>query len=393
MTNPPDWLMAKNIQSVFKLLKKNGGQGRIVGGAVRDHLLGVAIGDIDFCSTHTPQQLIEIAQQNNVRYIETGVKYGTVTLIINHQPFEVTSLREDVETNGRHAKVVYGTSFEKDAMRRDFTFNALYMDANGQAFDPLGTGIRDLADRKVKFIGNAKQRIEEDYLRILRYFRFIARFGFEYDQEDYAQIPQLVTGLTQLSAERLLVEFKRIYESKFLIEALGLMCDCKIFEQLFKTKAVLNKLEYLQNTTLTNKNIWLIRFRLSVPHVDSQIIVKRLKPSRKDQKILNQLNQLNHILSLNDVQLAREIYRHGHDMIADNLIHFAAETNFNFEFLQQKLSFVKGFEIPTFPIKGADLFDLGFEAGPQMGQKIKQLESMWLESGFKLSKQDLLTAI
>ena len=393
MTIQPDWLNTSNIQLVFKLLAQNGGQGRIVGGAVRDHLLGATIGDVDFCSTHTPQQLIEIAQKNHIKYIETGVKYGTVTLIINHHPFEVTSLREDVETDGRHAKVIYGTSFEKDAMRRDFTFNALYMDANGRIFDPLGTGIADLADRKIKFIGDAQQRIEEDYLRILRYFRFIARFNFDYDPDDYAKIPKLVAGLAQLSAERLLVEFKRIYESDFLVPALRMMSECGIFKQVFDSDIQLDRLEYLTNNTLTDKNIWLIRFRLCFPNVNMKSLIKNLKLSNKDQKILNQLNQLSNILNLDQAHLAREIYSHGYEMVRHNLIHFAAETNFDFESLQQKLNTAKDFEIPTFPVKGTDLFDLGLKAGPDMGKLIKRLETMWLESDFKLNKQELLTAI
>lgn len=393
MTQQLDWLKAENIQSVFRLLQKNDGTGRIVGGAVRDHLLAMPIGDVDFCSTHTPQQLIKIAQQNNIRYVETGVKYGTVTLIINHQPFEVTALREDVETDGRHAKVIYGTSFQKDAMRRDFTFNALYMDAKGEIYDPLGTGITDLNNRKIKFIGNAKQRIAEDYLRILRYFRFIARFDFNYDAADYAQIPKSVIGLEQLSAERLLGEFKRIYESQFLIKALALMAKCKIFEQVFNSKANLEKLEYLQIHTLNDQNVWLVQLKLSLKNIDSLSLGKCLKLSKKDQKTLNQLNQLSDVLNLSEDELSRQIYTQGQDMIRNNLIHFAAETNFNFGHLERKLDFIKNFKIPTFPIKGADLFELGFKAGPDMGQKIKQLEARWLNSNFTLTKSELLKAI
>ncbi|PCI86003.1 MAG: hypothetical protein COB24_11175 [Hyphomicrobiales bacterium] len=393
MIQQAKWLKAKNIQSVFKLLHQNGGTGRIVGGAVRDHLLAVAIGDVDFCSTHSPEQLIKIAKQNNVRYIETGVKYGTVTLIINHQPFEVTSLREDVETDGRHAKVIFGASFKKDAMRRDFTFNALYMDAQGEVFDPLGTGIADLEHRKIKFIGNAKQRIEEDYLRILRYFRFIARFGFDFDAADYQKIPKLVAGLEQLSAERLLVEFKRIYESEFIVRALGLMAECKIFEQVFKSKIKLDNLEYLQINTLSYNSIWLIQLKLSMQNINDKSIGKCLKLSNKDQKILNQLNQLSTILSLDKDELSREIYNDGQELIRNNLIYFAAESNFDFILLKQKLNFVENFEIPIFPIKGADLFDLGYKAGPDMGKLIKQLETKWLNSNFKLAKSALLKAI
>lgn len=393
MTKQPNWLTAKNIQKIFTLLSQNSREGRIVGGAVRDHLLGVNIGDVDFCSTHTPQQLIEIAKQNNIRYIETGVKYGTLTLMLDGQPFEVTSLREDVETDGRHAKVIYGNSFKEDAKRRDFTFNALYMNASGEIFDPLGSGIADLADRKIKFIGNASLRIEEDYLRILRYFRFIARFNFEYDKNDYEQISNLVSGLSQLSAERIYAEIKRTYQSPYLINALKLMSDCQICNQLFGTDVDISKLRYLQNNSLSFKNIWLIRFRLSFSNISVKNLNSVLKMSNRDQKTLNQMNQLSGILSSSDAHLAKEIYQSGKPMVVDNLLCFAAETNFNFDKLQQKLNFVKSYEIPALPIKGADLFAKGYEAGPKMGQKIKQLEQQWLASDFSLSKSQLLASL
>lgn len=393
MSKQPNWLNAQNIQKVFKLLAQNNGEGRIVGGAVRDHLMGVEIGDIDFCSTHRPEELIKIAKNNKIRYVETGVKYGTVTLILDGKPFEVTSLRQDVETDGRHAKVIYGTDFKQDAMRRDFTINALYIDAQGKIYDPLGSGLTDLRHRKIKFIGNAAKRIEEDYLRILRYFRFIARFGFEYEQADFTQIKNLVSGLDQLSAERLLAEIKGIYQGEFLIHALQLMAECEIFNQIFKTQVSQDRVQYLQENRLRLKNIWLIRFRLSLPNLSIETAIKRLKPSNKHQKILNQMNQLPEILQINQNELSKLIYQNGKQMIAQNLVYFAAETNFDFATLQQKLAHVEQFDIPTFPINGADLFAKGFKAGPEMGQKIKQLENLWLSSDFSLTKWALLKAI
>lgn len=389
MTKQPKWLKAKNIQAVFTLLAQNGGEGRIVGGAVRDHLMNVAIGDIDFCSTHTPQQVIEVAKKNNIKYIETGVKYGTVTLILDGQPFEVTALREDVATDGRHAEVIYGTDFKRDAMRRDFTFNALYMDADGKILDPLGTGITDLKDHKIKFIGNAAARIKEDYLRILRYFRFIARLGFDYDATDYAQIAPLVAGLDQLSAERLLAEFKRIYQSAHLLHGLKLMAECKIFKQIFNVQVNLGQLDYLQNNKLNVDYIWLVQFKLSLPNADG----KKLKLSNKDQKTLGQLNNFPDVLNSDDAHLGQNTYRHGKAVMCQNLTYFAAETNLDFTALKQKLDFVESFKIPTFPINGQDLFELGFKAGPEMGKKIKQLETEWLSSNFTMTKQQLLTAI
>ncbi len=385
-----NWLYADNIQQIFKLLAQNGGEGRIVGGAVRDHLLNVTIGDIDFCSTHTPDALIALAQKNNIRYIETGIQYGTLTLMLGGQAFEVTSLRQDIDSDGRHAKVIYSTDFKQDAARRDFTFNALYMTMNGEIIDELGGGIADAIAKNIKFIGNASKRIEEDYLRILRYFRFISRFGLNINDGDYQQIPAMVAGLNQLSAERLLAEFKRIYKGEHLLHALMLMNEVGIFKQLFMMDAQLNKLVYFDKYKADFDQKWLILMALSLPNVDHKLLSKKLKLSKVENKVLSWIENLPKLLRLTEQQLAVQIYKQGKAAICVKVFYDAANANYDLIELALKLHFIDAFIIPKLPVKGADLLAKGMQAGRALGAELKRLEQHWLEHDFKPNKNELL---
>ncbi len=379
-----DWLKTNAVQNVFKLLAKNGGEGHIVGGAVRDYLLNVSIGDIDFCSTHTPEQLIKLAQEHNIRSIETGIKYGTITLICEGQSFEVTSLREDVKTDGRHAQIAYGKTILEDAKRRDFTFNALYMTADGTILDPLGCGIDDAKTNTIKFIGNAGKRIKEDYLRILRYFRFIGRFGLNIDGTDYNQILPLVQGLDQLSAERIQAEFKHIFQSKHSVLAAELMQESQIFLQIFNMKANLEPLKYISQNHLNFNDKWLVQLALILPNTP---IGEILKLSKREQKILKNLDT-----QIGD-DLEKEIYKSGKKTIINRLVFHAASANSNADKLKLDIKFTEQFSIPTFPLKGQDLLEQGYKPSPEIGIKLKRLETLWLEQGFTPTKAELLRVL
>ena len=205
-----DWLKARETQAVFDALSRSGAETRVVGGAVRNALLGLPIGEIDIATTATPDEVIALAERAGLKAVPTGIEHGTVTVIANGQPFEITTLRRDVETYGRHAKIAFTNSWEDDAKRRDFTLNALYADRDGRVFDPLG-GLADLEAGRVRFIGDAEARIREDYLRILRFFRFNAYYGKGgLDVEGLRAAVRLRDGVGQLSAERIGGEIKRI---------------------------------------------------------------------------------------------------------------------------------------------------------------------------------------
>jgi poly(A) polymerase len=195
-----EWLKRPETKRVFAALSADGVETRAVGGAVRNTLLGLPVTEIDLATTALPEQVMALARKAGLKAIPTGIEHGTVTVVVDGAPFEVTTLRRDVETYGRHATVAFTEDWEEDARRRDFTLNALYAGSDGTVFDPLG-GYADLVAGRVRFIGEAEARIKEDYLRILRFFRFNAYYGKgPLDPEGLQASVRLRAGLDQLSA-------------------------------------------------------------------------------------------------------------------------------------------------------------------------------------------------
>ncbi|MDG2340400.1 MAG: CCA tRNA nucleotidyltransferase, partial [Paracoccaceae bacterium] len=200
-----EWFQNVETQTVLSVLSEGGMQAYMVGGCVRNALLGAAVSDIDISTDALPETVTKLAALAGLKVIPTGIDHGTVTVISGGVPHEITTYRKDIETDGRRAVVAFSTSIEEDAKRRDFTMNALYADASGEIYDPLG-GIGDLNDRRIRFIGNAKDRIQEDYLRILRFFRFSAWYGdlsLGFDPDALAAIGASLAGLETLSNERI----------------------------------------------------------------------------------------------------------------------------------------------------------------------------------------------
>ena len=205
-------IITENVYFILDLLEKYGHETRIVGGAVRNSLLNLPISDIDIATTALPQEVIEIFKKNEISVIPTGIEYGTVTVIFKKIPYEITTLREDIQTFGRKAVVKFTKSFEKDSKRRDFTINAIYMNKNSEIFD-FHHGLNDISARNIRFIGNASERIREDYLRILRYYRFVAKYGeYRFNPEYLSIINNLKSEMHILSSERIIGEFLKIFE-------------------------------------------------------------------------------------------------------------------------------------------------------------------------------------
>lgn len=208
------WLVRPETRAVFDALARAGHEARAVGGSVRNALLGLPVNDVDIATPATPEAVTAAARAAGLAAHPTGIDHGTVTVVSGHIPHEVTTLRRDVETDGRRAVVAYSTDWAEDAARRDFTINALYADADGRVFDPRGTGLPDLDARAVRFIGDADARIREDYLRILRFFRFSACYSAgRCDEEGLAACARNRAGLTRLSAERVHAESIKIFAS------------------------------------------------------------------------------------------------------------------------------------------------------------------------------------
>lgn len=226
----------KNLQELVQIFRNEGHEIRIVGGAVRDYLRGVPCKDIDLCTTATPAEMVAISEKLNLHMIPTGLQHGTVTFVMHHEPFEVTTLRVDTETDGRHATVSFTRSFEADAARRDLTINAMSMDPiTGQVFDYFG-GEEDLTNRQIRFVGDAVQRVEEDYLRVWRWFRFSAMMSNRQTPIEYFDIfnrISMVDDMKKISGERIWAELKKILtiRNEFNTEVFMLL-NCKMFNHI-----------------------------------------------------------------------------------------------------------------------------------------------------------------
>ncbi len=235
------WLQNKNLQNLMKVLNPC----MAVGGCVRDHLMNVDFqNEIDLATSLLPETVIDLAKKAGFKVIPTGLQHGTVTCVMGKDVFEVTTLRVDVETDGRHASVEFSESWEEDAKRRDLTINSLYVDMHGKVYDFVG-GMEDIKSGCIKFIGDPELRIQEDYLRILRFFRFFARYGKEYDQKSLLACGKYVRFLTQIARERCINEILKLLESDNYIKVLKMMDDINIWEYCDFPKPDFNALEKL----------------------------------------------------------------------------------------------------------------------------------------------------
>jgi len=241
-----EWLQRPATAAVFAALEAEGAQARVVGGAVRNALMGLPVKDIDMATTALPAEVMRLAQAAGLQAVPTGFEHGTVTVVAEHVPVEVTTLRRDIETFGRHARVTFTQDWSEDARRRDFTMNALYCASDGTVHDPLG-GYPDLAARRVRFIGAARERIREDYLRILRFFRFFASYDPAPvpDAEGLAAAIGEKAGLVQLSGERIRAELLLLLAAPRAVEAIGIMEEAQLIEPLLGVRGDVGKLERL----------------------------------------------------------------------------------------------------------------------------------------------------
>ncbi len=285
-----DWLTRPATQAVFDALSGEGVETRAVGGAVRNAFLKLPVAEVDLATTATPQEVIALAAKAGLKTVPTGIEHGTVTVIADGTPFEVTTLRRDVETFGRHAEVAFTRDWEADAKRRDFTLNALYADRDGTVFDPLH-GYDDLAAGRVRFIGDAAERIREDYLRILRFFRFNAYYGKgPLDAAGLRACVALRNGLMQLSAERIWIELKRILIAPRAADAIEALFDYGLLTEILGGVPRLIDFERLVAIEAANGLAPSSPLRLAVlaifVHEDAARLAERLRLSNVEQAIL-----------------------------------------------------------------------------------------------------------
>lgn len=401
------WLSDQSLQVLFAALNRDGGEARAVGGAVRNTLFGTPVNDVDLATTHLPQETMRLAEAAGFKPVPTGIDHGTITVVVNGHPFEVTTLRQDIETNGRHAQVEFGIDWKKDAERRDFTINALYAKADGTVVDHVG-GLADIETRTLRFIGDAEQRIREDYLRILRFFRFFAWYGAGRPDADALRASaRLREGIGQLSAERIWAELKKLLGAKDPSRALLWMRQAGVLTQVLPESEKWG-IDAVHGLIRAESDLdWpvdcLLRLESILPPDATRMeaMGKRLKMSNAERARLEAWARADKIdPTISEHALKLLIYRGQRQAVIDHIrLAYAgarqeAMTDNNAMIragdYSRLLQVAEGWEAPLFPVTGADLLQKGFKKGPELGEALRELETLWINSGFSLDHAALL---
>jgi len=392
------WMNESPTRAVMRALTAEGGSARFVGGAVRNALLGEPIGDVDIATSLTPDEVIRRLQAAGLGAVPTGIEHGTVTAVSDGKPFEVTTLRRDIETFGRHATVSFTTDWAEDAARRDFTMNALYADESGAVFDYFG-GLADVAARRVRFVGDARTRIREDYLRILRLFRFHAWYGRgDIDVQALSASIAEKQGLTMLSGERVQKELLRLLEAPDPLPSLRTMSAAGILAQILTPTFNLARLQMLlaieQATGLAYDAT--LRFAALLP--DQPQTVRNLSGTLKvsnalrDRLVQAAEKDARVTASVSEVETRKQIYRLGEKCFRDQLLLRWAESGAAADDAawRSKLAIVHDWRAPRFALDGNDVMSLGIEEGPEIGALLRDVETWWVEQDFAPARPALL---
>jgi len=402
-----DWLGDKHLQRLLAVLADGGEAARVAGGAVRNTLIGQPVADIDIATTCLPEETIRRAEAAGFKAVPTGIEHGTVTVIAGGTPYEITTLRADIETDGRRAKVSFGRDWKADAERRDFTINALYAEADGTVIDLVG-GVADIETRRLRFIGDAEARIREDYLRILRFFRFFAWYGDgRPDAEGLKACARLKEGLGQLSAERVWSELKKLLSAPDPSRALLWMRQASVLTSVLPESEKWG-IDAIHGLARTGKDLdWtpdtLLRLEAIVPPDAARMktLAERLKFSTSEADRLRHW-ALTAIVEpkMSEGELAKKLYLGDREGFVDRLRLSLASARAramedNDALLEaggfsRLLAFAAKWEKPVFPLKGADLTRLGASPGPKLGAILKNLEREWIEAGFAPDRGALL---
>lgn len=373
--SPPDWARSKNTKRVFAALDH---KALFVGGCVRDALMGNVSADVDIATPLKPQEVMDALNAAQIHAIPTGIDHGTVTAVYNKQSYEITTLRRDVETDGRRAVVAYTDSWHEDSQRRDFTFNSLLMDLSGQVYDPVGCGVNDLEQRKVAFIGDARERVKEDYLRILRYFRFATRYGMAFDDGVLSMFEEEADGLRNVSIERISEELLKILSSNEPQSAI----DClKQYEAFSWVSGEITSLDAFCQVQMKYNSLDVLG-RLYVISDGERIIrpdVFSLSNKQKDHlmeigKVVNAYahSSSNHLL-----------YHYCPKAVMQGVSYLYIREQITEHTLKHLYSKIQSWVKPVFPLKGANLIHEGYKPGKIMGDALRAVEEWWIEQAFE----------
>lgn len=380
-----DWMRGPEIAAVFDALQdpEAAPQTLIVGGAVRNILMGRPPGDCDLATIHTPDQVMTRLTRAGIKVVPTGIDHGTVTAVLNEKVFEITTLRRDVKTDGRHAVVAFTTDWVEDAQRRDFTINTLLMNLSGEIFDPIRSGIKDIEDKKIIFVGEPQARITEDTLRILRFFRFYALYGEGYpDPAALNACRETAVRIPTLSRERITHEFIRILCAPKPEDVLTIMFDNNVMADIAHKDAdftILRMLCGLQSRLNIDDGRFESRLSILAAGQESHLSVfeKYLSFSRRQEKILR--------LCLKSfsgrIDFRECLYRNGRETGTQMVAVNAAA---NQETLSPSMiSRIENWVQPTFPLTGEDIGAMGVGQGPGIGRVLSSVESWWISEDFK----------
>ena len=387
----------ENIFKLFRAVEAHGGVLRFVGGAVRDVLAGQEEGfDLDLATDLSPEELVEACEENHIKTVPIGIKFGTVGVLISDKVLEVTSLRRDVKTDGRHAEVEFTSDWAVDASRRDLTINAVYADEKGNVFDYYN-GIEDLEKGNIRFIGNPNQRIKEDYLRILRFFRFYSIFGKgEPDKKALQACVENREGLKTLSIERIRDEIQKLLLTPHAAKTLKIMFENGILEYFMPESKTLDKLQFLADLSDKYKlpPCPVCRFFI-LGNPDEKLaehIASRFKFSKKEKELFIKL-------AISDLKLwdfeqeeniRKLLYWHGREFCLNKLLALIALNKAEPGNLQQILKHIAEDDIPTFPLSGKHILAAGIDDNRKIGNILKNLEKIWVENGFNPAPEKLL---
>lgn len=392
-----------DVQQLLSLLNDEAARTMIVGGAVRNALVDRTVVDVDLATTLRPEEVMARAQSANIKTVATGLEHGTLTLVKHGHAFEVTTLRKDIETDGRRATIAYSQSFVEDAERRDFTMNALYADHTGQVFDPV-SGLNDLRKGHLRFIGNAQTRIREDYLRILRFFRFFADYALEdIDPQGLAACLDLKDGLSTLSRERIGHEWLKLLMTRKASQTITIMQDHGLLQTILPASVTVARLQHLLELFPASSPI-LRLFALLWP--DDPIIAacqRDLRLSNAQTKhlsdLLKAINTAPNMANENEPHASDWqlwTFRHGRAIAHEAFVLRASHDSHGKTRLEAYEKLIVGLPDHS-PFSGADFLALGVKAGPHLGAMLQKIDTAWIENGFPedpaIQKALLLTVV
>ncbi len=391
-----EWLMSAPVRKLIMHVDNHGcgDEFRFVGGCIRNSLMGIPINDIDIATTLLPEAVVKMFS-TDFNVIETGLQHGTVTVVIDHVPFEITTLRKDVETDGRHASVEFVTDWEVDAARRDFTINALYADFDGEVYDYNG-GIEDIQAGVVRFIGDPRKRIEEDYLRIMRLFRFQAWYGkTDMHTASKAWATLLKDGLQGISQERITAELLKLLaapNTTKMTSAIRDMHNAGILQDIipsYQGPDKLYKLARVDNDPILLLSTLIPNWAPRVRDIGNEMRLSREQTTRMANAVLNVDNAV-----INTVKSSIEaaVYNNGLQTYEDIVKKRWSRTDFDVAELEDILTIARDFAAKNvkLPVTGDDLIKAGMKPGPELGKRLREIEAFWVREEFVPDRETLL---